>query len=220
MYVPSFNAVTDPVEIAGTLSKASVAQFVTFGAEGLEATIVPILWDAPAPGESTTDAEGPLGRIRLHLARANPQWCNANTEVEALLIVSGPDAYVSPSWYPTKQHDSRVLPTWNYETLHARGHLVVHDDGPWTEQVVRDLTDRHEAARPEPWSVDDAPADFVAKMLRAIVGLEVVLSRVEAKRKLSQNRPVGDAAGVIAALASRPNPADQAVAQAMRRIFS
>ena len=212
MYVPPFNAFTDPAEVAAMLSGAETAQLVTFGRNGLEASVVPILYD-PAPGGET------LGRIRLHLARANQQWQRVDTAVEALLIVSGPDAYVSPSYYPSKASDPRVLPTWNYETLQARGHLVVHDDGPWTERVVRDLTDRHETSRPEPWSVDDAPSEFVAKMLRAIVGLEVVLTSVQAKRKLSQNRQPADAAGVITSLAGSPSPGDRAMAATMRRHY-
>lgn len=216
MYVPSFNAVTDPAELAAMLGSARVAQLVTFGRDGLEATIVPILYDPGAAAD--TLAGGALGRVRLHLARANQQWLRLDNNVEALLIISGPDAYVSPGYYPSKAADPRVVPTWNYETLQARGRVVVHDDARWTEQVVRDLTDRHESARPEPWSVEDAPGEYIAKMLGAIVGVEVQLSSVQAKRKLSQNRQPGDVDGVVAALAASDRPGDQAVATAMRNL--
>ena len=123
------------------------------------------------------------------------------------MIVRGPDAYVSPGWYPSKAEHGRVVPTWNYLTAHVHGRLVVHDDPAWVEAVVRRLTERHEAASPTPWSVDDAPAAFVAGQLRAVVGVELVISRVQAKAKLSQNRPSADVDGVIAGLLSRGDTA-------------
>jgi transcriptional regulator len=132
---------------------------------------------------------------------------------EALVIVRGPDAYVSPGWHASKAEHGRVVPTWNYVTAHVHGRLVVHDDPGWVETLVRRLTDQHEAHSAQPWSVDDAPAAFVAGQLRAIVGVELVISRVEAKAKLSQNRPGADIDGVVAGLEAR---GDDVSAQAVR----
>ena len=117
-----------------------------------------------------------------------------------MVIVRGPDAYISPSWYAAKAEHGRVVPTWNYVTAHVHGELVIHDDVEWLESLVRRLTDRHESGRHEPWSVDDAPPRFIAGQLRAIVGVELVISRIEAKLKLSQNRPPADVDGVVAGL--------------------
>ena len=143
-----------------------------------------------------------------HVARNNDQWRKPALG-ESLAIVRGPDAYVSPSWYAAKAEHGRVVPTWNYVTAHVYGRLVVHDDPAWVEDVVRRLTAKHEAARvavpgqsPQ-WSVDDAPRPFIEGQLRAIVGLELRITRIEAKAKLSQNRPVADIAGVVAGLSAR-----------------
>ena len=116
--------------------------------------------------------------------------------------MTGPDAYVSPSWYATKAEHGKVVPTWNYSVVHLRGSIVVHDDPEWVRALVTRLTDRHESARDEPWAVTDAPADYIDKNLRPIIGVEVVVSSVEAKAKLSQNRSEADRAGVAAGLAA------------------
>jgi len=136
------------------------------------------------------------------VARNNDQW-RQQVLGEALVIVRGPGAYVSPSWYASKAEHGRVVPTWNYVTAHVYGRLIMHDDPDWVGALVRRLTDRHEADNPLRWSVDDAPASFVAGQLRAIVGVELVISRVEAKAKLSQNRPAADIDGVITGLEAR-----------------
>ena len=129
--------------------------------------------------------------------------------------MSGPKAYVSPSFYPSKAEHGKTVPTWNYDLVHVHGTLRAHDDEAWLERVVRDLTARHEAHLPSPWSVDDAPAAFVGRMVRAIVGLEIEVSRVEAKRKLSQNRAPADVAGVVAGLRERGDVRSALVADAM-----
>jgi transcriptional regulator len=133
-----------------------------------------------------------------HLARTNTQW--RDTVGDVLVIVRGPDAYVSPAWYASKAEHGRVVPTWDYVLAHVHGELVVHDDVDWLAAHVRRLTESHEAARPEPWAVDDAPERYVAGQLRAIVGVEVRIRRVEAKWKLSQNRPGADIDGVVEGL--------------------
>jgi transcriptional regulator len=126
------------------------------------------------------------------------------------------DAYISPSWYPTKAVSGKVVPTWNYEIVHAHGDLIAHDDVTWLDGFVRELTERHERGRPEPWSVDDAPPDFVTAMLRGIVGVELAVDRLEGKRKLSQNRPEEDRHGVIAGLVAEPTAGAADTAASMR----
>ncbi|MDQ1537974.1 MAG: transcriptional regulator [Actinomycetota bacterium] len=120
---------------------------------------------------------------------------------EALVIVHGPDAYISPSWYPSKAEHGRVVPTWDYSAAHVHGSLVIHDDEAWLDSLVRRLTERHESGRQHPWSVDDAPAKYIAGQLRAIVGVELEISRVEVQVKMSQNRPAADIDGVVTGLA-------------------
>lgn len=202
MYVPAHFAMRDS-EVRELLTQHGGADLITATASGLTATLLPFVYD-PTVGE--------LGALLGHLARNNDQW---RQEVigEALVIVRGPDAYVSPSWYASKAEHGRVVPTWNYVTAHIYGRLIVHDDPDWVDALVRRLTDRHEADSPRPWAVDDAPASFVTGQLRAIVGVELLISRVEAKAKLSQNRPAADIDGVIAGLRGR---GDATTADAVR----
>ncbi|MQA81693.1 MAG: FMN-binding negative transcriptional regulator [Streptosporangiales bacterium] len=185
------------------LANHGAADLVTSTDTGLVATMLPFVHD---------EATGEHGALLGHLARNNDQWRRPALG-ESLVIVRGPDAYVTPSWYASKREHGRVVPTWNYVTAHVYGKLVVHDDPTWVEVLVRRLTERHEAARERPWSVDDAPRRFVAGQLRAIVGVELLISRVEAKFKLSQNRPEADVDGVIDGLGAT---AQEATAQAMR----
>jgi transcriptional regulator len=186
MYVPAhFSA--DDAEVRELLAGCGAADLVTATPGGLIATYLPVLYD-PAAGEH--------GAMLAHVARNNDQW-REPAAGESLFIVHGPDAYVSPSWYASKAEHGRVVPTWNYLTAHVYGRLVVHDDPAWVESMVRRLTERHENDRDPSWSVDDAPSAFIAGRLRAIVGLELVITRVEAKAKMSQNRPEADIAGVV-----------------------
>ena len=196
MYVPAHFAATDR-EVVDLLENHGAADLVTFTEVGLLATFLPFIFD-PAAGEH--------GSLLGHVARNNEQWKQpplGADESNAMVIVRGPDAYISPNWYATKAEHGRVVPTWNYITAHVHGRLVIHDDPDWVGDLVRRLTDRHESASDKPWSVDDAPPKFVAGQLRAIVGVEVVISRVEAKLKLSQNRPGADIDGVVAGLRGR-----------------
>lgn len=158
--------------------------------------------------------------VRAHLARANDHWRSLDGAA-ALLIVPLSDAYVSPSWYPSKADDARLVPTWNYEIVHAHGTVDIRDDATFVEQVVRELTERHEAQRvaatptPPAWSVDDAPADFIERQLRAIVGIELTVTHVEAKRKPSQNRNDADRRGVADGLGASPDTRARRVGEAM-----
>lgn len=160
--------------------------------------------------------DGAVSRLRGHVARANPLWRAAPCPV--LVIVPGVDDYISPSWYATKQEHGRVVPTWNYDVVHVHGQLVAHDDPTWTEHLVRELTAHHETDRPQPWAVDDAPAPFVTAQVKAIVGIEIVVERIDAKRKLSQNRDAADRAGVVDGLHATGTPRARAVAAAMQEV--
>jgi transcriptional regulator len=212
MYVPDHFRPTE-ADVAALLDGMGAGELITATAEGLLATLLPLIWEPAAGAES--DRAGVLGRIMGHVARNNRQWKTPPTG-EALVIVRGPDAYISPSWYETKREHGRVVPTWNYVTAHLHGRLVVHDDAAWCERNVRALVERHEADRPEPWSVDDAPPSYIGGQLRAIVGLEVLVTRIEAKTKLSQNRSKGDVLGAVAGLESTADGGSRATAAAMR----
>jgi transcriptional regulator len=198
MYIPAhFGA--DHAVVDELLAKHGAADLITLTSDGLIATMLPFAYD-PAAGEH--------GTLYGHVARNNDQWRKPALG-ESLVIVRGPDAYVSPSWYAAKAEHGRVVPTWNYVTAHVYGRLVVHDDPVWVEDVVRRLTAKHEAARaavpgqPPEWAVDDAPRAFIEGQLRAIVGLELQITRIEAKAKLSQNRPATDIPGIVDGLAAR-----------------
>jgi transcriptional regulator len=171
------------------LGDVVVGELVTATKEGPLATLLP--WVVNLEGE----------RLLGHLARPNRQW-QTPWLGQALVIATGTNGYISPSWYASKAEHGRVVPTWNYLTLHVYGELVVHDDPGWVRDLVDRLTDRHESGRPTPWRVDDAPADYLEGQLRAIVGVELAIDRVEAKLKLSQNKSADDVAGVIAGLAA------------------
>lgn len=208
MYVPQHFAADDD-DVRSLLENHGAADLVTATADGLLATFLPFVFD-PSIGEH--------GALLGHVARSNDQWRRppiGPPEAKALVIVRGADAYVSPSWYAAKAEHGRVVPTWNYVTAHVYGTLVIHDDPVWVEALVRRLTDLHERGSERPWTVDDAPERFVKGQLRAIVGVEVVISRIEAKLKLSQNRSAADIDGVIAGLAERGQHAGaEAVADA------
>src|SRR5487761_68495 len=188
MYIPAHFAAT-AAAVDELLTRHGAADLITLTDDGLLATMLPFAY-MPGVGEH--------GALSGHVARNNAQWRKPALG-ESLAIVRGPDATGSPSWYASKAEHGRVVPTWNYVTAHVYGRLVVHDDAGWVEHLVRRLTAKHEGARDHPWSVDDAPPPYVAGQLRAIVGVEVVISRIEAKAKLSQNRPAADV-GVVAGL--------------------
>jgi transcriptional regulator len=188
LYTPRFN-VMEADDVRPFVEAVATAQLVTVGEDGVpDATFLPVLWEGD--------------RLVGHLARANAHWRRIVDGSPALAIVTGPDAYVSPSWYATKVEHGRVVPTWNYSVVHLRGSVVVRDDAEWVHALVTRLTDRHESPREEPWAVSDAPDDYIEKNLRPIVGVEVVVMSVEAKAKLSQNRSDPDRAGVASGLAA------------------
>jgi transcriptional regulator len=191
MYVPAHFAAEAEAAVAELLRRRGAGDLITPTASGLQATFLPLLHDP--------SSDGGYGVLRGHVARNNPQWREPATG-PALVIMRGPDGYISPTWYASTAEHGRVVPTWNYMTAHITGDFVVHDDVAWVEQVVRDLTELHEAGFDPPWRVDDAPPAFLAGQLRAIVGVEVRITSVEAKYKLSQNRPPADVDGVLEGL--------------------
>ncbi|HEX2905139.1 MAG TPA: FMN-binding negative transcriptional regulator [Jatrophihabitans sp.] len=200
MYVPAHFAATSD-QVQRLLGAGGLVDLVSPGGDGLLCTPLPMLY---LPDSSC------LGVLQGHLARNNPHWSAVRPGEQSLAIVRGPDAYVSPGWYASKAEHGRVVPTWNYLTAHVYGELVVHEDTGWLRGLVTRLTELHEGRLPAPWQVSDAPAPFIDGQLRAIVGVELVISRIEAKAKLSQNRSEADQAGVVAALGP-----DSAIGQAM-----
>jgi transcriptional regulator len=204
MYVPTHFAAGED-DVRRLLADHGAADLVTQTDEGLVATLLPFIHDPD---------DGPHGALVGHIARSNDHWRQSVTG-DALVIVRGPDAYVSPSWYPSKAEHGRVVPTWNYVTAHVYGRLEWRDDAGFVEQVVRRLTAKHERAlgAARPWSVDDAPRPFIEGQLRGVVGIHLEITRIEAKVKMSQNRPAADAAAVVAGLAAR---GDDATAGAVR----
>ena len=189
MYIPSFNRIDDDDEIRRFVAATRSAEFVTIDPDGFPvATLLPIMW--------TDDV------VLAHMARANPQWKTIAAGGPALLICSGPEAYISPSWYAAKAEHGRVVPTWNYSAVHLSGTVRVNEDRVWLRNVVTRLTAMHEDGRSDPWQPSDAPERYIDGQLAGIVGLEVTITRVEGKAKLSQNRSDADRRGVVAGLHS------------------
>lgn len=199
MYVPPAFREDDLAALHATISDARLANLVTATAEGLVATPLPLLL-APE--------EGPHGTLYGHVARANLQW-KLPPVGEAMALFMGPDAYVSPSWYPSKQEHGKVVPTWNYIAVHAYGPAEFFDDPDRLLELVTRLTDRHERSRAKPWAVTDAPAPFIRAQLRGIVGVRMPILRIEGKRKMSQNRSEADRRGVAAGLADSDLPSER-----------
>lgn len=192
----------------GLMRKTRLALLVTQGEQGLLATHLPVLVDV---------AEGEQGTVYGHLAQANRQWQDLAQGGEALLVFAGADAYVSPTYYPSKAQDPRTVPTWNYLAVHAYGTVEVLQDAPSLLAIVTRLTELHEQDKASPWKVSDAPEDYLASMLRAIVGFRFSIRRVQGARKLSQNRSPADVEGVRASLAASLDPQDHSLAALMRQ---
>ena len=212
MYLPRHFTASDEAEIEAFVDSAAAADLVTFDGTKPVASLIPVLWDRSGA------AGGKHGRLLGHLALANPQWRSAGPDTIALAIVHGPQAYVSPSWYPSTARHGKMVPTWNYVSVHFTGPLTVHRDAEWLRDVVTRLTARHEAGRPHPWLVSDAPPEFIDSQLKAIVGVELTIVTVEAKEKLSQNRNPEDRAGALAGLRGEPGPGPAAIAARMTEL--
>ena len=202
MYVPRIN-VMDAEELRPCVAAVGAAELITVGDDGFPlATRLPLVWSKDL--------------LIFHMAFANPHWRTIKDGAPALAVVTGPEAYISPSWYATKAEHGRVVPTWNYSAIQFTGLVTVRRAPGWLEEAVTSLTERHEGWREAPWRVDDAPESFVTQQLKAIVGVEFTITGVEAKAKRSQNRSDADRAGVIAGLLSEPGPGSHVVASQMR----
>lgn len=190
MYLPAQFAEHDAARLRAAMRDHPFATLVSEGPEGAVADHLPLL--------VTENGNDML--LRGHVARANPLWHAHPPARKVLAIFHGPQHYVSPTWYPTKREHGKVVPTWNYLAIHARGTLRAIEDADWLMSLLRDLTDSHEAGFAQPWRVDDAPRDYLQKMLAAIVGIEIRVSRLDGKAKFSQNQPAENRAGVVAGL--------------------
>ena len=206
MYLPSAFRQDDLAELHAQMQASPFALLTSAGAAGVQASHLPLLL-APDEGE--------FGTLYGHFARANPHWRDLQGGAEALAVFSGPDAYISPGWYPAKAEHGKVVPTWNYIAVHARGPVELIEEPERLLQIVSRLSDQHESGRERPWAVSDAPREYLDAMLRAIVGFALPIRRLEGKWKLGQNRSAADQAGVRDGLAASTSPGDRELAARM-----
>jgi transcriptional regulator len=204
MYVTPRFKEEDLLVLHDAIRQSALATLVTLGADGIEASHVPMLLD-PAPA--------PFGTLHGHIARSNPQWQRAAADSHGLAIFLGPDAYISPSWYASKRETGKVVPTWNYVAIHVYGAVRFFDDGNRLLAHVTKLTERQETRRAAPWAVTDAPEEYIGGQLTRIIGFEIPIARIEGKWKMSQNRPAEDRVGVVEGLVREGGPAEAAVAK-------
>ena len=211
MYTPKAFAVTDLPLLHAAMKQSELATLVTTTTRGLVATHLPLILD---------ETRGEYGTLTGHVSRANLQWQETIPEAEALIIFLGLDTYVSPNWYPAKQETGRVVPTWNYAAIHAYGRITFIEDTEWLRTMVTELTTKHEALFPTPWKVSDAPAVYIDSQLKAIVGFEFQIVRLEGKQKFNQNRSVEDRLGVVEGLRGLEDERKTQVAELMEEIES
>jgi transcriptional regulator len=211
MYTPKAFEVNDLALLQAAMKASELATLVTTTTSGLVATHLPLMLD---------ETKGPYGTLIGHVSRANLQWKESDPNVEALVIFLGPETYVTPNWYPAKQETGRVVPTWNYAAIHAYGHPMFFEDTERLRVVVTELTKKHEASFPAPWQVSDAPAVYIDSQLKAIVGVELPILRLEGKQKFNQNRSAEDRAGVVSGLRALGEERKTKVAEFMEEIES
>jgi len=197
MYIPASFKESRIELLHDLIVKHPLGLLVTHGDSGLEASPIPFLLYAN---------EGEHGMLRAHLAKANPHWGLLSEHDECLVVFQGPDGYVTPSWYPSKAETHKAVPTWNYATVQVRGTASVIEDAAWLRRQLDDMTKLHEKLRPQPWSVGEAPADYIANQMKAIIGIEIPISRIDGKWKMSQNKDDADRDGVIAGMRSDTDP--------------
>lgn len=208
MYIPAQFEEKRSEVMHGLMREHSLGTLVTMTTSGLNANHIPFEIDA---------TQGEFGVLRAHVARSNPLWKDYSKDVDALAVFQGAQCYISPSWYPTKEEDGRAVPTYNYMVVHAYGPLRVIDDAEWVKAQLERLSNGHEANRPHPWRIADAPAEYIEKLLRAIVGIEIPLSRLVGKWKVSQNQPEVNRAGVERGLREQGGDVALAMADAVAR---
>ncbi|MBC7995608.1 MAG: FMN-binding negative transcriptional regulator [Rhizobacter sp.] len=208
MYSPAHFKEERPELLHQLVREHPLGLLITLGDQGLEANPIPFLLDVDTSGQAV---------LRAHVARANPVWREARADIDTLVVFQGPQAYVSPNWYATKAENGKAVPTWNYITVQARGRLVVRDDAVWLRELVSRLTHRHEATQPQPWGLGDAPPDYIDAMLRAIVGIEIPLTSLQGKWKVSQNHPAVNREGVASGLRAQGGEQASAMAAAVEQ---
>ena len=211
MYLPKAFGEHKPERLRDFIRSYPLGTLVTATTNGLEANHIPLL---------IADTAGAGATLHGHIARANPLWRDVSPNAHALVIFHGPDGFISPSWYPSKRENARVVPTWNYAVVHAHGLLRFIDDSAWVRAHVEALTHEHEANRDTPWAVTDAPAEFVDKMVTAVVGLEISITRWYGKWKVSQNRSAADRVGVIEGLEGEASASSVAMAALIKQTLS
>jgi len=206
MYLPAHFEENRPDVLNALIREYPLATVVIQADDGPEANHIPLHL-------VTASADAPLGMLQGHVARANPFWQTPQAETDALVIFQGPQAYISPAWYPSKAEHGKVVPTWNYVAVHARGRLLVRDDPLWLRNFLSGLVATHETQVDSLWTMADAPAEYIDKMLTAIVGFEIQITSLIGKWKVSQNRPASDRSGVAKALHRTSNPEKRAMAE-------
>ena len=199
MYIPKHFEETDVAKMHELIRSHPLATLVTLTPSGLNANHIPLI---------LTESDNEAGVLHGHVARSNPMWRDAQREREVLAVFQSAEAYISPNWYATKEQTGKVVPTWNYAVVHAHGFMTVHEDAEWLRTQITKMTNLREASFPVPWKVTDAPADYIEKLIGAIVGIEIVVNRLEGKWKVSQNQPIENRAGVIEGLTRRGDDGD------------
>jgi transcriptional regulator len=212
MYVPASFKMTEQSDALALMGANPFAAIISHDSEGLTATHLP----------TVTRQAGETLVIECHLARPNPHWKRlaTNPDAEVLMIFSGPDAYIRPGWYPSKAEGGKTVPTWNYATVHAYGRAQIIQDGAWLLRHVTELSNQQESPYEIPWKTSDAPEQYIAALIRGIVGIRVSVSRIDAKAKMGQNRDSRDALGAADGLAARAERSDLAVSAMMRAVRS
>ncbi|MFL6335730.1 MAG: FMN-binding negative transcriptional regulator [Pyrinomonadaceae bacterium] len=208
MYIPEHFEQPDPQVVRQLIAERPLGALVTMTSRGLDANHIPFIFH---------EKLGSPGLLHGHIARVNPLLTQVSRDVNAMVIFRGPDKFISPSWYPTKWETGKVVPTWNFAVVHMHGPLRFIDDTRWIRSHVEEMTNLHEASRPAPWKVTDAPADYIDQLLSALVGLELTVERVDAKWKASQNRSAEDRHGVVRGLMHEGTPAAVEMADLVRQ---
>ena len=203
MYAPAHFDESRTAVLHDFVEQHPLAVVVAATENGVQANHVPLILE---PGD------GSFGTLKGHIARANSMWKDVSSGSEALAIFQGPSQYISPNWYPSKREHGRVVPTWNYAVVHARGSITWNHDKVWLRALVETLTDRHERGHAAPWHVSDAPEEYIQQMLSAIVGFEIAITNMTGKWKFSQNRSAAERAGVVAALSALPDEGSREMA--------
>ena len=197
MYIPKDFEQPSIEAMHALISTNLFATLVTSGPNGLCANHIPM---------ELQEAPGPYGKLIGHVARANPVWQEASNNQEAMVIFQGVNTYITPSWYPTKEESGKVVPTWNYAVVHAHGQISTIDDANWVKAHIEKLTNRQESSFAQPWAISDAPSEFIDKIITGVVGIEIVITRLEGKWKVSQNRSESDRSGVVHGLRDTGTP--------------